>query len=1433
MNAILRVMYQNRIVDYDLSTWEGNIREENLQIIPTRGQWGYSTGADTGYLKIGDTILVNREKHIAAFVVEKIEGEAVCVELKDGLSIGRKSGNDIILNDKMVSGSHCSIHKKGSAWHVLDQGSTNGTYINDINVAEAKLKEGDVLKLGRYQLKMTKKSLQFMNADDRVTFNVATRGVSAADVFQPKPYPWFSPAPRMYGGLEPLSISIESAPSIGDKPKMSMGAIALDPAMMAMSLGTQALRYAMGKRKHSKQEQQRAEVYANYLMQMEARIQDYEKKQRNYEQKLYPAVADCVQRVHNMSANLWERHPGDEDFLSLRFGTGKKPTKASIQVPQQRLQLQEDELDKVPGQLKEKYAEVKDMPIYTSLLFQGNLGVMGARMQTVPLVQSMVAQIASLHNYKDVKIIPLFSEQEKEAWQWMRWLPHCISDDRSLRYMACGKKARDVIGPLEKMVKERMESKDQWSFGRQSSKLPHLVFVVAAPEMLNGTDIGRALMLNQPELGISGIFLGSHMMDFPHSVRNVCEVPATGTKSCIKLKADGREYKVEKADPILSVEEYEAFARKMAPIRMPGVEVKEQSLPTGISLFDGISVADVKEIDFEDLWQTNATEKSLTVPIGVRADGSPLYFDIHEKEHGPHGMVAGTAGSGKSEMAQTWIAMMAMQYSPEEVNFVLVDFKGDSLLQPFENLPHLAGSISNLDIDVARKFAAIESELQRRQRVLSDHECKNIIEYTKKRRMNPGMPVLPYTILVVDEFAEFKTQFPSFAKSLDQVYRVGRSLGFFVILMTQKPSGVVTDQMRANTHFKWCLRVQEESDSREMIGTTDAALLHVPGRAYVKTKDSYELVQVYYAGAEYSKNQKAEFGSVVYTVALNGERRKYQTVTKKKSGSSRTQLEVLMDAIGEYCRMNKIPSAEPIWQKELSIKIDLFGEELKLRAWSEDTRWYEKVTPEAGPLAVLGLVDDPAHQSQYALVHDFWENGNMAVYGMPMSGKTTFLQNMMVSLCNQYTPEDIQFYGIELSGFGLRQLEVFPHVGGAAGKDEPEAVEKITGLLLGELDKRKKLFRKAGAGSPGMYMEGTGEQLPAIVLLIDNLNLAGMEMPSLTNAVLTIAREGNAYGIYVACSFSGTTGVNYSLLQNFKTSYALELSDKSEYNAIVGRPGAVLPKGGKGRGLIKAMPEPLLFQAAVPFAELSDNKRTFALRELAEQMAKSWKGVSPQKILTAPEEIPFGSVEGMPFVLGLSVEDEAAVTLPVEGNISLLVSATADTAQDVMKCLVKQVKKEDARSVVHICNSPAQLEPAVENTVQELRNRQAALRKNPEEKFEQIYFFIYDFYDCTNACRNEIISRLEVFIRLGKGLGICVIGIDSAEKMTKCRFRGDILTVTMQQGAIMLVGGAMHQHQIADVQVLQKEYPQSLDKNEAILLSGNKVKAHYRRMLGE
>ncbi|MBR5284184.1 MAG: type VII secretion protein EssC, partial [Clostridia bacterium] len=1266
MQAILRIINEYGIRDHLL---HGNtvLREGGFSFFPQGEGWAFSSATPIthngkpsvgGLLQINDVLMLNRST--AAMLVEVRSGKVMVTAYRDSLTIGRKPDNHIELQDPMISGHHCVIGIQNGRAYIRDLGSTNGTFVNDRRVGSAWLNPDDILKIGSYRFKVGK-HLMLENADRKAVFHVTAQPWNPAELFARKPYPWFSRAPRMSIQLPHLSLRIESAPTIGDKPSLGMPGLALSPQMIAMSLGMQALRYGLGRRKYNQQEQQRAEIYANYLAGIEGQLQNHAARQRAVEEKLHPTTAAILERPFGPSADLWERSPADSDFLTLRLGTGTVPAAAHVDIPPQRLTLEPDELDQVPAQLADRYKNVDNVPICCDLIRHGSCGIVGDRNTAAALMQSMAAQIAALHSYDEVKMVVLFPKAEQQRWQWMRWLPHCQSGDRRVRYLVCGGDGKNVLKELETAVQKRLDNRNQWTFGQQNRNLPHYVFLVADPGLLEGSPIGTALMMNSTDLGISGIFLGRSRSDFPNTVRNVIEVAGNAAQMGLHLWAEDRQYRLQSGEHNISVDTYDRFARTMAPIRLMGSKGRTQGLPTTIGLLDGLGISDIDRLDLTDLWNNTAPERSLTVPIGIGGDGAPFYFNIHQGGHGPHGMVAGGTGSGKSQMAQAWIASMALQFSPREVNFVLVDFKGKSLLQPLQNLPHLAGSISNLDKDVARSFAALESELDRRQQLLSDHGCSDIIEYFKKRRFDPSMPEMPYLFLVVDEFAEFKQKFPDFTKPMDHLYRGGRSLGMHVILMTQSPAGIVTDQVRANANFRWCLGVQSEADSREMLGTTEAAAIRNPGRVYVKAGDTFELIQSFYPGMPYlpdGEKEKLTAGRV-YGVSISGERTE-GTASTRVVYTGRTQLDILVDKIAAHCRKYHIPSAQPLWQKELPEKLELFSAEMQQPGRAP-------TDPTLGPVAILGLVDDPARQRTDQLTHDFWSQGHLALYGMPVSGKTTFLQTLQASLCSRYTPEQVQIYSVDIGGFGLRALETFPHVGLSTGDDEPETIGKMTALLMDLLDRRKKAFRRVGAGSPMAYAEGTGETLPAVLLMVDNLNLAGSRLPNLNDAVLRIAREGASYGIYLVCTFTGTSGVNYALTQSIKTVYALQMADKTDYNTIVGRPDKVLPDGVMGRGLCRGLPAPLLFQTAVPYAELTDSRRIAALRAMAEELDKAWTGIRPEGVTVIPEEIPYGSLSGAPFVLGMNTDDGSTVSLPFGTQVSLLLSGDTDTLQSLLR----------------------------------------------------------------------------------------------------------------------------------------------------------------------
>lgn len=520
--------------------------------------------------------------------------------------------------------------------------------------------------------------------------------------------------------------------------------------------------------------------------------------------------------------------------------------------------------------------------------------------------------------------------------------------------------------------------------------------------------------------------------------------------------------------------------------------------------------------------------------------------------------------------------------------------------------------------------------------------------------------------------------------------------------------------------------------------------------------------------------------------------------------------------------------------------------------------WIPK-EPARGPKAMLGLVDDPKHQRQYELSHDFWKQGNLAVYGMPQSGKTTFLQTMIVSLCNRYTPEEVQLYLIDMKAFGLRSIETFPQVGVAGGYDEPEVMDKIVSMLQEELTRRKKLFRKLGAGSPQAYEEFTGQVLPTMILIVDDINQKKMAYTEFAESIDLIAKEGAAYGIYLVCSFAGTSNISYQLVQDIHVKAALRLPERSSYNDIVGR----LEVGQSlsdvmGRGYVRGEKGTLLFQTAIAYPQNNDSHRTMQLRDTGEQMSKSWKGTRPQGIVKVPETLCFDELDGEPYLLGKNLDDGEVVRVNLEENQSLLISDGSVSSEDaehgmklsadLLRNLIRQTERiADAKLYVYstrpeefqdvvgnhkILTSVKELDEIIPTLRTELQRRQGLWKKNPTVKFSPITVVLDGLYECIKEAEKDTIGRLEVFIRLGKGLNFSVIAADTARDAGRSRNEDSLLTATMRRGPVMLVGNTLTQHQVLDTYELRKKHPGPMEKEEACLMNNDTDAVFFRWIHG-
>ncbi len=1382
----------------------------------------------------GALYVLNGPKHIAVQPVREELRLTVSLKGVSSFKAGRSASCELSLSDPMVSGIHAVFERRESGWHIQDR-STNGTYVNGVWIKETDLSGTARILMGSFRLELKGDSLTVYGGEK------AGSRLKKADERPAGPgaYPWFTRSPRLRRSRPSGELEIEAAPSIGAKPEINwvttlvpgLGGVAvmavlivamgMSPISLAMSGSMAVLGIIMAVYNYKKQssgfektEENRRLRYNRYLADCEARLREAAEEQRRVLTESNPSPAECLSMAVNRDRSLWGRLPSEDDFLCLRTGMGAEPFCLSVRTPHISMLAEEDEFSRRPEKLAKQYAMVPDVPVLADLMRFPSLGIAGPRADAIQAVYGLVIQAASHHSYDELKLAVLFPSWEEKAWSWMRWLPHTFDDSRSVRYMADGSfESASLLEELEKELARRASERPAW--GSAAPALPHYLFIVADPSLLRGRRLAEYLLKNDPSLGVSCIFLGESLAQLPKDVTQILETG--GGRGVLYTRAQA-ETRREFAPDLIGRADCERFARSLAPVRLMGSGNKRE-LPSFAPLLDCYHVSKTDQLDIEDFWANTACERTMAVPIGVREDGSSFYFDIHETAHGPHGLVAGTSGSGKSEMAQTWIISMALQFSPEDVNFILVDFKGTSLLTPFRNLPHLAGSISNLDRDIRRSLLSIDSEMERRQRLLDHYGISDINGYLARRRKDPSMEPMPHLMLVFDEFAEFKTQFPEFSSVLDHVFRGGRSLGVHSVLMTQKPSGVVTDQMKANANFSWCLKVQTEADSREVLGTGDAAYIRNPGRSYVKCGDgTYQLIQSYYAGAPYLPGGPGRQAQVS-AVSLSGRRRPVKG-TGNRQGSGMTQLEALTACIADYCRRKNIPPARRIWTEKLPEKKELF--DLTGGPWKE---WREE---EPGAVqAVLGLVDDPARQRQEILSHDFWEKGHLLLYGMPLSGRTTFLQTMLISLACRYTPAQVQFYMLEFNGYGLRAMETFPHVGAAAGSDEPEELRQIAGLLEKELDRRKKAFRRLGAGSISAYLEAGGTEAPTWVVLADNLNLARESFPDIYACMVRISREGAACGIYLACSILGTESGSYQLSPNIKTVLTLQQPDRLDYTSLVGRAQEGIPESFAGRGLVKG---PLEFQTAIAFAELSDGKRVAALRKMAGEMSAAWKGERPKGIAVMPERIPFGTLEGAPFILGLSYEKAEPVSLPAEDTESILLSvgdpesplfeslllqAAALPGADVFLCSENRACPGPCRAV----RSAGELDEAALSLAQELRGRQERKKKDPSASFPPVVVMIDGLRNWLDSVKPDTISRLEVFIRLGKGLGITIIAADTAENIAHCYYSNDILTATMREGAVVLCGGAAGVHRITDTIALEKRHPEPFKEDDLVLAS--------------
>lgn len=749
-------------------------------------------------------------------------------------------------------------------------------------------------------------------------------------------------------------------------------------------------------KQETEEERHRTEVYTGYLAKMEDRIRQKMDGNRRVLERQYPSAEEAATFGMKGSSRLWEKSSTHEDFLSVRLGLGDIPSPNAIEIPKEQAMEEHDPLNDKMEEIRASLSVLRQVPVALSLEESRFVGVVSPqRERALNLARLLTAQLAAAHPYTDLRMCMVYPPQETAQWGHARYYPHVWAPDGKLRLLCCDSATvGDVMYFLSGVLRERLEAKPE-SGEERARILPHYVVVVADWGLVENEPIAKYLLSPTSDMGMTVVLLAASVDQLPSGCSAVVrdDEEFRGFYSTVGLFPQRENVAFDQ----MPLETAESFARGLSNFRVR-YAAGSAAIPEMLTFLDMYRTSRVDTLDMYHKWLENRTYESMRSLIGQKAGGQPLYLDIHEKYHGPHGLVAGTTGSGKSETLQSYILSLAIGYHPHEIAFILIDYKGGGMAQSFVGLPHLAGVITNLGGNATtRALLSINAEIKHRQRVFNEYKVKHIDAYMELYRSGAATEPMPHLLIIADEFAELKKEQPEFVRALVSAARVGRSLGVNLILATQKPSGVVDDEIWSNTRFRLCLRVADKQDSNEMLKRPDAAYITGTGRGFfqVGNDEIFEEFQSGWSGAPYEPDLPFTDDKNVKVELLNLVGKSGVPKQKKQKKSDNVQKETQLDAVVKYAARlaeeNQVPPLRQIWLPPLPKKLYL-----------EDLPPVKK--PQGISLTLpIGLGDSPETQSQYPVSVDFLSDGHLLVCGAAGSGKTTLLQSLLYSAVSRCT----------------------------------------------------------------------------------------------------------------------------------------------------------------------------------------------------------------------------------------------------------------------------------------------------------------------------------------------------------------------------------------------------------------------------------------------
>jgi len=1078
--------------------------------------------------------------------------------------VGRDRSCEVRLTDPQVSKRHAKLNVTDMV-EVIDDNSANGVQVGEEFVQRSVVRSMDELRIGDTTMSVT----LHVSAGARQTPIGHAIDFNRSPRLDPK-YPGVElvapePPQRPQAGRFPIVPFVAPILMAGlmyliTKSATAILFVALSPLML---MGNYFENRTAGKRGYA----HGAAAFRGSLTDLSVQLQYASEREQLHRRREHPSVAEVVESALRLGPLTWTRRPEHESFLELRLGLGVQPSRNSVRLPTSNNTT--PELWRELLEVTEAYRSVNGVPVVARLRDCGCVGIAGPEAFAHELASAAITQLVGLHSPAELVLAAIVTPSSLAQWAFLKWLPHSTSEFSPLpvdHLASSSQSATNLVAAIEELIDQRSQVR------REEGQHPLPAVLLLVEDSAAATDRSRVVQIAErgPANGVHVIWRATSVERLPAACRTYLEVDPNNTVGTTGFVRNGSSVAPMELEP-LDQRSSALLARSLSPVVDAGALVEDQSdLPRSVSFLTivGADAADSVE-DITERWKgSNSLPPPPDAPRlkrdnhlrAVVGQGVSDRFYLDLRAQGPHALVGGTTGAGKSEFLQSWILGMALAHSPRRVNFLFVDYKGGAAFAECINLPHSVGLVTDLSPHLVRRaLTSLKAELRRREHLLNLKKAKDLLEL--ERRNDLECP--PSLVIVVDEFAALVSEVPEFVDGVVNIAQRGRSLGLHLILATQRPAGVIKDNLRANTNLRIALRMADEADSTDVVGTPMAATFDpsLPGRGLAKTGPGRltSFQSAYVGGWTTSEPPKPSLDVVEFPFGHGvsweePDEPADHFVAVGPNDIKRT----VANVVATSTSLGLPPSRQP-WLPDLTATYRL--EALPTARTDKDLVFGVADVPDGQAQPVVGFVPD--------------QDGNMAVFGTGASGKSTFLRAIAVAA--GFAPArggPVTVFAFDFGSRGLQMLEGLPHVAAVISADDHERIVRVLKHLRALIDERAVRFAAVNADSVSIYRTTTGNKdEPRVLLLVDNFAAFRQayelgERSRWFEVFQSIMGDGRQMGVHVVIAADRPAALPSSLSAAVQRRLVLRLANEMDYSTLGVPADAFSATSPPGRGFL-------------------------------------------------------------------------------------------------------------------------------------------------------------------------------------------------------------------------------------------------------------------------